>query len=291
MQGVYRGRFAPSPTGPLHFGSLVTAVASYMEARSQKGQWLVRIEDVDTTRTEPGAADQILRTLESYGFEWDGPVLFQTTRLDAYEQALDQLRQSGFAFPCACSRQQVGDVYPGTCRNGLPPGRQARSMRMRVTQNPIQFQDQLQGHQTEQLEHTSGDFIIKRADGLFAYQLAVVVDDQWHEITNVVRGSDLLSSTFRQLLLQRALNFSHPTYMHLPVAIDNYGDKLSKQTKASPLPLDQNQIPATLAKAFKFLGHTPSESFPDVRSAWHWITKAWSPANLPAVRERSLPHA
>lgn len=208
MNQLYRGRFAPSPTGPLHAGSLVAAVGSYLDARSQHGEWLLRMEDVDTPRNVSGAADDILRTLEAFGFCWDGPVLWQSTRSEAYAEALAQLRSAGLAYGCACSRKEIADsasrpaidgglAYPGTCRAGLPAGRQARAWRLRVD-GDLGFVDRLQGHLSQQLENDVGDFVLLRADGLFAYQLAVTVDDEFQGISDIVRGADLLASTPRQ---------------------------------------------------------------------------------------------
>ncbi|MGB8302043.1 MAG: tRNA glutamyl-Q(34) synthetase GluQRS, partial [Azonexus sp.] len=215
----YRGRFAPSPTGPLHFGSLVAAVGSYLDARSSGGEWLVRMEDVDTPRNVPGAADDILKTLEAYGFEWDGAVLWQSRRFDAYAAALERLRAAGMAYGCACSRKEIADsaprpavdgglAYPGTCRNGLPYGRAVRAWRLRVSDAETSFADRLQGRQAQNLERDVGDFVLLRADGLYAYQLAVAVDDEFQGISDVVRGADLIASTPRQIWLQRCLGYA-----------------------------------------------------------------------------------
>jgi len=212
---MYRGRFAPSPTGPLHFGSLVAALASYLDARSHSGKWLVRIEDVDLLRTLPGAADDILRTLRAFGFQWDEPVIWQSQRTAAYEAALNQLRDAGWAYPCSCSRAEAGEVYPGTCRSG--PKNPGRPLSWRVR------------------DDSGGDFVIRRSDGLFAYQLAVVVDDAAQQITDVVRGDDLLDSTPRQVHLFRLLGMPAPRYWHIPVATNDRGEKLSKQTHAPAL--------------------------------------------------------
>jgi glutamyl-Q tRNA(Asp) synthetase len=212
---MYRGRFAPSPTGPLHFGSLVAALASYLDARAHSGKWLLRIEDIDLPRTVPGAADDILRTLRTFGFQWDEPVIWQSQRTAAYEAALSQLRDAGWAYPCSCSRAEAGDVYPGTCRSG--PKNPGRPLSWRVR------------------DDSGGDFVIRRSDGLFAYQLAVVVDDAAQQITDVVRGDDLLDSTPRQLHLFRLLGMPAPRYWHIPVVTNDRGEKLSKQTHAPAL--------------------------------------------------------
>lgn len=277
----YVGRFAPSPTGPLHFGSLVAAVGSYLDARAAGGRWLLRIEDVDTERSVPGAESLILSTLETYGFCWDGPWLRQTDRLDAYAEALHTLCLAGHAFPCACSRSEIeraataravdgGMVYPGTCRRGLPVGRQARAWRVRVPSpggDEIAFIDRRLGRIAQTLSHDVGDFVLKRADGPFAYQLAVVVDDAFQEVTDVVRGSDLVDSTPRQIYLQRCLGVRTPRYLHLPLALDPSGQKLSKQTRATPL--DPHEPRPTLLAALRFLGMplpdvTSSDSLDDI---------------------------
>ena len=295
MTERYRGRFAPSPTGPLHFGSLVAAVGSYLDARSQNGEWLVRIEDVDAPRTVPGAADGILRTLETFGFEWDGEVLVQSRRHDFYHAALVRLQLAGDVYPCACSRSEIaglssvtsidgGLLYPGICRNGLAEGKAARAWRLRVPDREIQFQDRIQGLSRQNLEREVGDFVLLRADGQYAYQLAVVVDDALQGINAVVRGVDLLDSTARQMWLQQKLGLPTPSYAHLPVVVNAAGEKLSKQTKAAAA--DPAQGSALLASALSFLGHDVP---PDLRQApvadfWCWAISAWSIAKVPAVR-------
>lgn len=282
-EGKYTGRFAPSPTGPLHFGSLVAAVGSYLDARSHGGNWLVRMEDVDEPRCSPAAADNILRQLDLHGFEWDGEIFYQSTRKDLYQAALERLIQSGDAYPCGCTRREIADsslhgiegpVYPGTCRNGLH-GKPARAWRVRVADTPICFHDRLQGRQCQQLETDIGDFVLKRADGYFAYQLAVVVDDAEQGITHVVRGADLLASTPRQILLQQLLAYATPGYLHLPVVLNAAGQKLSKQTLAPAL--DAGLASQNLCQALGFLGLAPPASFkqamPPEILAWgiaHW---------------------
>ena len=253
----YRGRFAPSPTGPLHQGSLVTALAGFLDARASGGEWLVRLEDVDIPRTMPGADREILRCLEACALEWDGEVVYQTTRFAAYQAALVHLGRQGFTYPCACSRKETaGDgVYPGTCRSGIATGRTARLTRLRVPIAAwINFDDLVMGPQSEDVRKKTGDFPLLRADGVWAYQLAVVVDDAWQQITHVVRGADLLDSTARQIVLQRLLGFQPVTYAHIPVVIDPGGHKLSKQTKAAPIDI-ANPGPA-LVEALRFL-HQP----------------------------------
>ena len=285
----YRGRFAPSPTGPLHFGSLIAALASYCDAAAAGGQWLVRIEDVDEPRSSESAAENILRTLEGYGFQWDGEVVRQSRRAALYQAALDRLVAEGRAYACACSRKELetaaigagGErVYPGTCRAGAPPGREARAWRMRVTDEALEFRDRLQGWQEQRLERDIGDFIVKRADGMFAYQLAVVVDDGEQGITHVVRGADLLASTPRQIWLQQALQLPMPQYLHHPVAILANGDKLSKQTGAAPLP--SAPLPSLL-RAWSLLGQDPPERPLSVREFWAWARNRWNTARLPPV--------
>jgi glutamyl-Q tRNA(Asp) synthetase len=232
---VLTGRFAPSPTGPLHFGSLVTAVASYIDARSKGGRWLVRIEDLDTPRNVPGADTDILRTLEAFGFEWDGPVLYQSTRLDAYREALEQLKRGGHAYPCSCTRTTTA---PCSCTTGN---------RWRV-------------------RFPGDDFTVFRADGIFAYQLAVVVDDAHQGVTDVVRGADLLSSTPRQLHLQTLLGLHTPTYTHLPLVLNEKGEKLSKQTLAPPL--DLSKVDELLDAALRYVSPPlTAEDFHHVRAA------------------------
>lgn len=251
----YRGRFAPSPTGGLHFGSLVAAVASYLDARRARGEWLVRIEDVDTPRTVPGAADRILQCLEAYGMHWDGPIVYQSRRGEAYAAALQQL--GDHVYGCSCTRSELGhsEYYPGTCRNGIANGRTARSRRLRVTDRPINWHDRRLGPQCENLAETVGDFVLRRADNLWAYQLAVVVDDGAQGITDIVRGEDLLSSTARQIYLQELLGLPRPRYLHVPLVLDASGEKLSKQTKAEPVP--PTGSPQVLADALRFLGEEP----------------------------------
>lgn len=290
---TYRGRFAPSPTGPLHFGSLVAAVASYLEAKTQRGEWLVRMEDLDTPRTLPGVADDILRTLEAFGLHWDGAVLYQSTRNGAYRAALDQLQQQGMLYGCACTRREItdsalhgvdGPVYPGTCRNGLPAGRATRATRVRSASARITFDDAIQGTITQDVEHEVGDFVVQRADGLYAYQLAVVVDDAAQGITDIVRGADLLDSTPRQIWLQHLLGMPTPRYAHVPVAVNAQGEKLSKQTHASPL--DHRRAAPALAQTLRFLGQAvPLElDQGSLAALWAWALQHWQVRQIPATR-------
>lgn len=285
----YRGRFAPSPTGPLHFGSLVTALGSYLQAKSQGGEWLVRMEDLDPPREMAGAADAILRTLEAYQLHWDGAVLYQSHRQAAYAHALEQLRRAQHTFPCGCTRKSIAEaskqvgspVYPGTCRNGLPAGSQARATRVRVDKQTMTFTDLLQGTQETALQHAVGDFVIQRADGLYAYHLAVVVDDAMQGISEIMRGADLLEATPPQLYLQQLLGLPRPHYAHLPIALNSAGEKLSKQTYAQAI--DPAQPGPTLARALAFLGHAPG---PDVdrenpQQLLAWALAHWDSQRIP----------
>ena len=291
----YRGRFAPSPTGPLHFGSLVAAVGSYLDARSQGGEWLVRIEDVDEPRTQPGAADAILRTLDGFGFEWNGEVIVQSRRLDRYHAALVRLQADGDVYPCACSRSEIaaaterlsvdgGLLYPGTCRSGLAEGKAARAWRMRVPDQEIRFIDRIQGPSTQNLEREVGDFVLLRADGQYAYQLAVVIDDAAQGVNAVVRGVDLLDSTARQMWLQQRLGIPTPSYAHLPVVVNAEGKKLSKQTQAAAVAASDGSV--ALARAMAFLGHPVPATLKNapLPDFWQWAISAWSIKQVPAVR-------
>ncbi len=257
---IVRGRFAPSPSGPLHFGSLVAALGSFLSARSQGGEWLLRIDDVDPPREVPGAAAGILRTLENYHLLWDGPVLYQSQRFDAYEAALARLASAGHSYPCGCTRREISAVspnhiYPGTCRNSLPPGRQARALRVYCGAHELCFDDRLQGRQCRRLGREVGDFIVRRADGFHAYHLATALDDAFQQVSEIVRGADLLDATFPQLYLQRLLDLPQPAYLHLPVAVTAEGKKLSKQTRAPAI--DTFPPGETLGRALTFLGHPP----------------------------------
>lgn len=248
----YIGRFAPSPTGPLHFGSLVAALGSWLDARASGGAWLVRMEDLDEPRCMPGADALVLRALEAFHLYWDGEVMAQSRRKEAYAAALEQLKRDKHAFGCACTRRETdGDRYPGACRNGTA-GRPVRAWRFRVPAEPITYHDRRLGHFEERLEETCGDVVLLRADGYFAYQLAVVVDDDAQGVTDVVRGADLLDSTARQIALHRALGSAPPRHLHLPVAMNELGQKLSKQTRAPSLEIAQAES-QTFA-ALKFLG-------------------------------------
>ena len=257
----YRGRFAPSPTGPLHAGSLVAAMASFLDARAHGGAWLLRIEDIDEARALPDAAQAIMQCLQAHGMQWDGKPLWQSRRKALYQAAFERLGDA--VYPCGCSRREIADsrlgvasdgaaVYPGTCRHGLAPGRAARAWRLRVPDQVIQFDDRWIGPVSQRLSTEVGDFVLKRADGYWAYQLAVVVDDADSGITDVVRGADLLDSTARQIYLQRLLGYPTPRYMHVPVLLNERGEKLSKQTGAAAL--DDTRPLEGLMQAAGFLG-------------------------------------
>lgn len=285
---TYRGRFAPSPTGPLHFGSLVAALGSFLDARAHNGAWHVRIEDIDPPRAVLGAADNILHTLEQLALTWDGDVMYQSRRYAAYAEAVARLRASGAIYPCACSRKEIADsalvgvegpVYPGTCRNGIEPGREARALRIRVDADVVRFTDLVRGDVSMNLAQEIGDFVVKRADGLYAYQLAVVVDDAAQDITHIVRGADLLGSTTRQIHLQRLLGLPTPTYAHLPVVLSPSGEKLSKQTGAAAINVKKGG--KALYDALTFLGQAPpadlAQEKPEVIVEWgraHWNLSA-----------------
>lgn len=287
---MYRGRFAPSPTGPLHFGSLVAAVASYLEAKVHEGEWLLRIEDLDQPRTMPGAADCIMNRLEAFGFEWDGAVIYQSQRQALYTEAFAKLQLADRLYPCGCTRKEIADsaihgiegaIYPGTCRGGLAPGKSARAWRIRAEGRPIGFKDAIQGFVAQNLSRDIGDFVLKRADGLYAYQLAVVVDDAEQGITHVVRGADLLDSAPRQIYLQEQLDLPLVSYAHIPVAVNVDGEKLSKQTLAPEITPETSSN--TLWKALHFLGQSPpallrQEALPVV---WSWAHSHWSLKKVP----------
>jgi len=299
---IFRGRFAPSPTGPLHFGSLVAAIASYLEAKHHHGVWLVRMENLDMPRTVPGAADDILQTLDSFGLHSDEPVIYQSQRTDAYQAALQQLKNSGVVYSCNCTRKEIADsaiqgiegaIYPGTCRGNIASSKHTQAWRVYTDlpfppDNEIQkekngtvaFDDTLQGHITQDLAGEIGDFVVKRADGLFAYQLAVVVDDASQRITNVVRGCDLLASTPRQIHLQHLLGLPTPHYMHLPIAVNAQGEKLSKQTLAPAV--SGNNATEILIMALEFLRQNPPAELRgnSIEEILSWATTHWQPERL-----------
>ena len=282
-KAVYRGRFAPSPTGLLHAGSLLTALASWLDARTSDGIWLLRMEDLDPPRESKEAADGILYALEMLGLHWDGPVLYQSQRLEAYQDALATLAAKDRIFPCICSRQDIGNagkVYPGTCRELELQTDQPHALRCRVDDREICIEDRLQGHYCQNLIRETGDFVVKRKDGLIAYQLAVVVDDAMQGITDIVRGMDLLDSTPRQLFLQELLDCSQPRYAHLPVLVDKDGNKLSKQQGAAPV--DVTRPAKALFRALVQLQQQPPDELltAPTQDILQWAVNAWNPGAL-----------
>ena len=292
----YRGRFAPSPTGALHFGSLIAAVGSYLEAKSHNGEWLVRIENLDKPREIPAASHEIFRALEILGMEWDHEVIYQDQRKDTYENILTILNKRGLTYSCTCTRKEIADssitgisgqIYAGTCRNNVQNKDRPGAVRIKTDNNIIEFEDSLHGLISQRLESETGDFILRRSDGIYAYQLAVVADDATQGITNVVRGADLLDSTPRQIYLQKLLGYSTPTYMHLPVAVNNQGEKLSKQTKAALL--DISNPVKQLVEAVNFLGQeSPIELLGNsVSSFWKWAIENWHPEKI--HKKRTVP--
>lgn len=322
---TYIGRFAPSPTGPLHFGSLIAAVASYCDAKNNIGKWLVRMEDLDKPREMAGAADTILRQLEAFGFEWDGDIVYQSQRTALYEHALEKLKQHSVIYPCTCSRKEIADsaissgiegaIYPQTCyqkwlKNStrenyasvtvkvIPILPKCLSTKSNVTTRmdigsqrihledaiKIEFFDVVQEQVSQHLASDIGDFVLKRADGLFAYQLAVIVDDAAQHISHIVRGADLLASTPRQIYLQQLLGFSTPSYAHVPVAVNAAGEKLSKQTLAKAI--DAHFAAQLIADALQFLGQKPpgdlaQNTLPDI---WQWAIKNWQISMVPKTK-------
>lgn len=284
----YCGRFAPSPTGPLHFGSMLAATASYLEARKQQGRWLLRIEDIDPPREQPGAADSFLHTLSLFGFEWDA-LSYQSQRLLIYKEYLEQLTQQRSAYTCGCTRNEIRQlsqnnnhpIYPGTCRNGLAANKTPRSIRVNTPNVRCSFNDIIRGPQSRQLDTHMGDYIVQRADGLISYQLAVAVDDSLQNISQVVRGGDLLESSFCQIHLQQLLGLNTPEYAHLPMATHRDGSKLSKQTFATAVPTTQPG--KILWELLNFLGQQPPNELrrekPD--NLWQWAITNWTLGKIP----------
>lgn len=286
----YIGRFAPSPTGPLHFGSLISAVASYLEACKHNGMWLIRMDDLDTPRIQSGAADMILNTLENFGFEWHGDVMYQSKRSDAYINAFETLANSALVYPCSCSRKEIADsasqgidgfVYPNTCRLKVANRERSYAWRIKTEESCIQTTDEVQGLISQNLSTDIGDFVLKRADGLFTYQLATVVDDWFQGVSHIVRGSDLLTSTPRQIYLQTKLQMPQLNYAHIPVATNANGEKLSKQTLASSLVVEKKAM--LLYQALIFLGQNPPPALQheSISSIWQWAKSNWELDNVP----------
>lgn len=287
MNPAYRGRFAPSPTGPLHAGSLVAAVASFLDARAHGGAWLLRIEDIDEARALPDAVQSIMQTLQAHGMQWDEKPLWQSRRKSLYQAAFEHLGDAVYA--CGCSRREIADsrigvasdgaaVYPGTCRGGLAPGRSARAWRLQVPDQLIAFNDRWAGPVQQRLATEVGDFVLKRADGYWAYQLAVVVDDGDCGITDIVRGADLLDSTVRQIHLQRLLGLPTPRYLHVPVLLTAAGEKASKQTGAAAVEPSFESVRVAL----RFLGQPEAESLDQA-------VRQWDPALMPRRRAVAPP--
>jgi glutamyl-Q tRNA(Asp) synthetase len=291
IKSSYVGRFAPSPTGPLHFGSLIAAVGSCLDARAHNGLWLLRIDDIDPPREQPGATAGILRTLEQFGFEWDGEVLLQSTRNRAYFEALRQLQDEERVFFCTCSRKQIAEegdlIYPGTCRQrSRAPTGNDYSIRLRIDGGETGFTDLIQGAYAQDLDKEIGDFVLLRRDGFYSYHLACSVDDAFQGVTHVVRGIDLMDSTPRQIRLQQLLNLPTPRYAHLPVATNAAGQKLSKQNLARPL--DSARSVQLLWDALRFLGQQPPQELraADLKSVWDWALKSWSLDKVPKMQKQ-----
>ncbi len=298
MSQSYVGRFAPSPSGPLHLGSAVAAIASYADARAHDGRWLLRIEDLDTPRVVSGATEIILQQLSALGMRWDGDVLHQSRRLRAYQYAFDTLLSLNCVYPCGCTRREIADSvlgiqgspligerpYPGTCRYGLPEGRQGLSWRFRVPEGSVAFKDRWLGPMEQNVGQVVGDFVIKRADGIWAYQLAVVIDDAAQGVTDIVRGEDLLSSTARQQILASTLGFSVPSVLHVPLVMDQSGLKLSKQNNAAAL--DLTKPLEILQKSWELLGFERLKVI-NIEDFWVQATSVWaqrlSRANLHGI--------
>jgi len=282
---IYKGRFAPSPTGPIHFGTLIAAVGSYLQAKKNKGEWLIRIEDVDITRKVDGADTDILKTLEAFGFEWHGKIIYQSERTVHYEQALEQLILQSLIFPCLCSRKQLAKsnstVYPGTCRSRQLPEKNEHALRLLSKDISIKFNDAVMGRQSQNIKLQCGDFVVRRRDGLFSYQLAVVVDDARQGISEIVRGADLLDSTPRQIYLQQLLKYRTPDYCHLPLAVDNSGNKISKSAGATKIDLQRKE--QLLVSALTFLGQKPAEDLArsSINDIWSWAVKHWNITQIP----------
>tara|TARA_B110000858_G_scaffold98931_2_gene113777 strand:+ start:10071 stop:10982 length:912 start_codon:yes stop_codon:yes gene_type:complete len=282
----YIGRFAPSPTGPLHFGSLLAALASFLDARANQGKWLVRVDDLDPPREPVGSAELILQQLQDLGMDWDDEVLYQSSRLDAYEEILKKLQEDGLCYPCDCTRPQIremGLVYNGSCRGRSTPPEMPYALRLKTDAIEISFDDEIQGRFAQQLEIDVGDFVIRRKDELFAYQLAVVIDDEFQNITHVVRGWDLLDSTPRQIYLQKLLNYRQLSYAHIPIIVDDRGQKLSKQTFAPSIKTDSAS--EAIYEALTFLGQAPPAGIEkeSPKSQLLWAIENWDSQTVAKV--------
>lgn len=288
----YIGRFAPSPTGPVHFGTLIAAVGSYLQAKKNRGDWLIRIEDVDTTRAIKGADTDILNTLESFGFEWDGKIIYQSDQIEHYQYALDLLSAQTLVFPCVCSRKKLAesntDIYAGTCRQRRLPEDKPHALRVLANDTTIEFNDLVMGNRSQNILRQCGDFVIRRRDRLFAYQLAVVVDDAMQNISEIVRGADLLDSTPQQIYLQQQLNYNTPGYCHLPLVVDATGNKISKSEGATKVDTDQKE--KLLIKVLSFLGQNPPASLAlsSINDIWLWAIEHWQIEQIPKKQKQTI---
>ena len=282
---TYKGRFAPSPTGPVHYGTLIAAVGSYLQAKSNKGRWFLRMDDIDLTRKVEGADTQIIKTLEAFGFEWHDKIIYQSRQIKHYEQAIEQLIEQSLVFPCLCSRKQIAEsgtgIYPGTCRERHYPEKKQHALRILAKNNDIEFIDKVMGKQSQNIARDCGDFIVKRRDGLFAYQLAIVVDDARQNITEIVRGADLVDSTPRQIYLQQLLHYPTPGYCHLPLVVDAAGNKISKSEGAAKINIKSKE--KQLVNALRFLGQNPAEDLAksSINDIWLWAIKHWKINSVP----------
>ncbi len=294
---VYRGRFAPSPTGELHFGSMVAAVGSYLDAKVHHGEWILRIEDVDVTRCHQESALSIIHVLDKWGFEWDGPIIYQSQRTEIYREYFNRLKKQGIVYGCSCSRKDLAKnprgidhapLYLGICRQRTNANQAIRAWRIQVPDFEISFEDRLQGKQSQNLLHNVGDFVVLRADGLFAYQFAVVVDDIEQKVTDVIRGADLLDSTPRQIWLFHCFSHSSPTYMHLPVAVNHFHEKLSKQTFAKSI-AHENPI-LLLKQVLLFLGIKIDNDICSLEELWQVAIEKWRIANIPKLKTIEVPN-
>ena len=284
----YVGRFAPSPTGPLHYGSFVAAIASFLDARHAGGKWLLRIEDLDPPRESMDSPGEIIRQLLALGLNWDLEIVYQSSRLNSYDAALESIQR--FTFPCTCSRKEVPDIYPGTCRqNKHYAPVEPYAVRLEVPTHSVSINDRCLGLRTWDLEKEVGDFVIKRKDGLHAYQLAVVVDDIHHSVSHIVRGNDLLNSTPRQLALYEHLEVSPPEYLHIPVLVDEWGNKLSKQAHAKPV--DTSDALTTIRSALSDLGQNTHEYSLNIEELLEKAVSSWNPATIPNVHDICAPKA
>lgn len=284
---MYIGRFAPTPSGPLHFGSIITALGSFLDARKKSGQWLLRIDDLDAHRVREGAKDSILRTLELLGLHWDGRVTYQSCRSDAYRKGLDLLQSKRLVYPCICTRREVkGKPYPGTCRQRNLDTDGSHALRLTVNGGKINLADRIHGNITADIQAISGDFIVRRSDNIFAYHLAAVIDDHWQNVNNIVRGCDLIESTICQVYLQSKLGLSRPDYCHLPMAVESNGKKISKSSRAQNVLL-KSSPETVLIKALEFLGHGPERELQgsSVEDIIQWGTDNWDITRVPKSRK------